>query len=179
MPHLPPKHGSPGWAVAAVCLTTLIVGALQAQAASLEERSAGLNRVTDVRVWSMGAIEFKYDRLENPDRLFFDLLDTRPERVSKQIQRITVADRFVKQIRIAETQHDVTRVVLDLKRASDFVTSRLENPDRLMIELRDPARGGTPSETDESADPPVFTPPPATGPVAKISQTKPLLDDPP
>ncbi|HXF27931.1 MAG TPA: N-acetylmuramoyl-L-alanine amidase [Bryobacteraceae bacterium] len=190
MPHLPPKHGSPGWAVAAVCLTTLIVGALQAQAASLEERGAGLNRVTDVRVWSMGdvtriaiqstgAIEFKYDRLENPDRLFFDLLDTRPERVSKQIQRITVADRFVKQIRIAETQHDVTRVVLDLKRASDFVTSRLENPDRLMIELRDPARGGTPSETDESADPPVFTPPPATGPVAKISQTKPLLDDPP
>src|SRR6185312_14081454 len=194
MPHLPPKHGSPGWAVAAVCLSALITGAVQAQAASVgghvDAHGSGLNRVTDVRVWSLGGVtriaiqstgvvEFKYDRLENPDRLFFDLLDTRPENVSKRIQTIPVADRFVKQIRIAETQHDITRIVLDLKRTSDFVTSRLENPNRLMIELRDPARGGTPSETDEGADPPVFTPPPSAGPVAKISQTNPMLDAPP
>ncbi len=190
MPHLPPKHGSPGWAVAAVCLTALIAGALQAQAASVGERGAELNRVTGVRVWSLGgvtriaiqstgAVEFKYDRLENPDRLFFDLLDTRPETVARRIQTIPVADRFVKQIRIAETQHDVTRIVLDLQRASDFVTSRLANPDRLMIELRDPARGGTPSETDDGAGPQVFTPPPSAASITRIPQTKPMLDAPP
>ena len=166
-----------------------MAGAFRAQAASLEEHGAGLNRVTDVRVWSLGdvtriaiqatgAVEFKYDRLENPDRLFFDLLDTRPETASRRIQTIPVSDRFVKQIRIAETQHGVTRVVLDLERASDFVTSRLANPDRLMIELRDPARGGTPSETDNNAGPPVFIPP-NTIPSAKISRTNPTLDDPP
>ena len=49
---------------------------------------------------------------------------------------IPVSDRFVRQIRVAEPQHGVTRVVLDLAGAADATLSRLDNPSRLIIELR-------------------------------------------
>ena len=51
---------------------------------------------------------------------------------------IPVSDHFVRQIRVAEPQHNVTRVVLDLETPVESTTSRLENPDRLIIELRAP-----------------------------------------
>ena len=51
---------------------------------------------------------------------------------------IPVSDHFVRQIRVAEPQHNVTRVVLDLETSVEPSTSRLDNPDRLIIELRAP-----------------------------------------
>lgn len=104
-------------------------------------------KVTAVRFWSLGevtrvAIEvssdfhYKSDRLENPERLFFDIEGARPAMVSKGMHVIPVGDALLKQIRVAETQPGVTRVVLDLEGRAEYTASQLANPARLMIELR-------------------------------------------
>src|SRR5712675_127659 len=85
-------------------------------------------KVTAVRFWSTGettrvavevSAEFKYksDHLENPPRLFFDVQGAKPVMTQKSIP---VGDRTLKQIRVAETQRGVTRIVLDLEQESDF-----------------------------------------------------------
>jgi N-acetylmuramoyl-L-alanine amidase len=105
------------------------------------------SKVTAVRFWSLGevtrvAIEvssdfhYKSDRLSNPDRLFFDIHGAKPELVSKGMHVIQVGDAIVKQIRVAETQPGVTRVVLDLEKPAEFTASQLSTPNRLMLELR-------------------------------------------
>jgi len=109
------------------------------------------HHITAVRFWSLGdvtriAIEsdgdfsVHSDRLDNPDRLFFDLSGAKPTLGPKGMTVIAVSDALVRQIRVAETQHGVTRVVLDLERAADATTSHLDNPNRLIIEVR--AAGG-------------------------------------
>jgi N-acetylmuramoyl-L-alanine amidase len=122
---------------------------------------ADASKVTAVRFWSLGdvtrvAIEvssdfrYKSDRLEHPDRLFFDIIGARPQTVNKGMRVIAVDDGLLKQIRTAETQPGVTRVVLDLQRNASFTASQLSSPDRLMIELRakdSPAPPATASTT--------------------------------
>ena len=92
---------------------------------------------------------------------------------------IPVSDHFVRQIRVAEPQPDVTRVVLDLEAPVESTTSRLDNPTRLIIELR--SAGSAPETTKAPVrEPPAliepvpapkpaqhrpFTPPPAAEPV--------------
>ena len=106
--------------------------------------------VTAVRFWSLGdvtriAIEvssdftFKYNHLSDPERLFFDIHGARPDLTSgahKGPHIIRVDDALLDQIRVAETQPEVTRVVLDLAQTTSVTTSQLSNPSRLMIELR-------------------------------------------
>jgi len=107
-------------------------------------------KVTAVRFWSLGeltrvsievsgAFKYRSDRLPDPDRLFFDIQDSRPALGESKMETIPVGDPLIKQIRIAETQRGVTRVVLDLEAhdpKTEYTTSQLSNPDRLMIELR-------------------------------------------
>jgi N-acetylmuramoyl-L-alanine amidase len=125
-----------------------ILALLAASLCSAAPPPAG--KVTAVRFWSLGettrvAIEvsgsFKYrsDRLPEPDRLFFDIQDARPALGELKMETIPVGDPLLKQIRIAETQKGVTRVVLDLEShdpKTEYTASQLSNPDRLMIELR-------------------------------------------
>src|SRR5262249_48120879 len=95
-----------------------------------------LSEVTRIAIETNGEFRFRSDRLNNPDRLFFDLLGTKPRLGVKGVQTTPVGDELLKRIRIAETQPRMTRVVLDLESAVDFTASQLSNPDRLMIELR-------------------------------------------
>jgi N-acetylmuramoyl-L-alanine amidase len=138
-------------------------------------------KVTAVRFWSTGettrvavevSAEFKYksDHLDNPPRLFFDVQGAKPVMAQKSIP---VGDRTLKQIRIAETQRGVTRIVLDLEQESDFTASQLSNPERLMIELRPKARNtGESSET--RSEPRKFEPPPVQLGTETPSAPKPL-----
>lgn len=126
--------------------------------------AADSGKVTAVRFWSLGdvtriAIEvssdftFKYNHLAEPERMFFDIHGARPDLTSgarNGAHSIAVGDALVGQIRVAETQPDVTRVVLDLAQSASVTTSQLSNPNRLMIELRSkdrPAPPGRPSVT--------------------------------
>jgi N-acetylmuramoyl-L-alanine amidase len=111
---------------------------------------AGSAKVTSVHFWSLGDMtrisievssEFKYrwDRLAEPDRLFFDIVGARPAALEKKMRTIPVGDSLLKQIRLAETQPGVTRVVLDLEAHEPqvaYTASQLSNPERLMVELR-------------------------------------------
>src|SRR5947208_3036625 len=92
--------------------------------------------VTRIAVETNGEFRFRSDKLYNPDRLFFDLLGTKPRTGVKGVQTTVVGDKLLKRIRVAETQPGMTRVVLDLESAVEFTASQLSNPDRLMIELR-------------------------------------------
>ena len=167
MLHLPRKQEgdlcSRAWrrTGALLLVARLLVGMTGAIAADLAEP----HHVTAVRFWSLGGVtriaiqtdgdfQVKTDHLDNPNRIFFDLAGTKPTLTHKSLTVIPVSDRFVKQIRVAEPQRNVTRVVLDLETAVEATTSRLENPDRLIIELRAP--GGRAPETTKA---PVKTPP--------------------
>ncbi len=152
---------------------------LVATGAARAQDSAEPHHVTAVRFWSLGAVtriaietdgdfRVKSDHLDNPDRLFFDLTGTKPVLTHKALTVIPVSDRILRQIRVAEPQPNVTRVVLDLETAAEATTSRLENPDRLIIELRSPGDVRTPDGAAETgkpakpAEPRRFTPPPST-----------------
>ncbi len=105
-------------------------------------------RVQAIRFWSFGdvtrvAIETKgdyklfSDQIDKPARVYFDLTGLRPPVTAHHgIQNIDIRDRMVRQIRVAEIQPGKTRLVFDLERPADVVSSQLVNPDRLMIEIR-------------------------------------------
>jgi N-acetylmuramoyl-L-alanine amidase len=95
-----------------------------------------LPEVTRVAIETNGPFRFRSDRLDNPDRLFFDLLAAKPRMGIKGVHVTPVGDALLKRIRIAETQPGMTRVVLDLESPVDFTASQLNNPDRLVIELK-------------------------------------------
>ncbi len=139
-----------GAAVAALALLTGVVSSAGASSNSAKTKAAAAGKATSVRFWSLGDVtrisievpsEFKYhaERLSEPDRLFFDIQGARPAMLEKGMHTIAVGDALLKQIRVAETQPGVTRVVLDLEAHDprvEFTASQLAGPERLMVELR-------------------------------------------
>src|SRR5216684_148626 len=143
----------------------------------LAQHSSQQLEVTAVRFWTFaevtriaietnGEFRFRSDRLNSPDRLFFDLLGTKPRMGVKGVQTKPVGDKLLKRIRIAETQPGMTRVVLDLESTVDFTASQLSNPDRLVIEIRPvgsrPISSSRPAPEIPKTPEPEPTPPPVT-----------------
>src|SRR5436190_8277845 len=95
-----------------------------------------LNDATRVVIETTGEFAYTSDRVRGPDRLFFDVKGARLRLGSKGPHTIPVGDHLLKQLRIAETQPGVTRIVFDLESSVDFIASQLTNPDRLIVELR-------------------------------------------
>ena len=105
----------------------------------------GLPLVTGVRHWSTPdytrvAIdveqEVKYEagRVSNPDRIFFDLHDTKlaSELIGKTFD---VEDGFLKKIRVAPYQRGITRVVLEVDELAEYSAFLLPDPYRLVIDI--------------------------------------------
>jgi N-acetylmuramoyl-L-alanine amidase len=101
--------------------------------------------VTGIRHWSTPdytrvAIdleqEVKYEagRVPNPDRIFFDLHDTKlaSTLVGKTFE---VSDGFLRRVRIAQFQKGMVRVVLEVDDVSDYAAFLLPNPYRLIIDI--------------------------------------------
>jgi N-acetylmuramoyl-L-alanine amidase len=120
---------------------------LLANAGSAETKSTISQRVQAIRFWSFGDVtrvaiqtqgEYRVfsDQIEKPPRVYFDLTGVRPPVARHGVQIINIKDRLVKQIRVAEVTPGKTRIVFDLQRPVDVLSSQLVNPDRLMIELR-------------------------------------------
>jgi N-acetylmuramoyl-L-alanine amidase len=116
------------------------------------ERPA-LHSVTAVRHWSLsgvtrvaievsGDFRFRTDRLHNPERIYFDILDAHPRLDSRRFYSESLDDKLVTRIRAAETAPGITRVVLELNGDVEAVTSQLANPNRLIVELRGAAPAG-------------------------------------
>ena len=139
--------------------------------------------VTDIRFWTAGdttrvAIEvsgeftYKSQRLEDPDRVFFDVEPTKLALKGNKPATLNVNNGLLKQVRFAENQPGTVRVVLDLEDGVEFTASQLSNPERLMVELR-AGKKSKPAPVTTSAVPapkpaePVAATPVEEEPVAK------------
>jgi len=148
--------------------------------------------VADVRHWSLpdatrvivsleAEVSVKSERLANPERIFFDIHNTRPAPEWRN-KTLPVGDDRVKQIRVAETQLGVTRVVIDLNSDVEESLSTLSNPPRVVVELKPRTAAakaaGPPVRPEPKADAPpaaselAATPPP---PPAKAAVVKPAV----
>ncbi|MCA2963215.1 MAG: N-acetylmuramoyl-L-alanine amidase [Acidobacteriota bacterium] len=139
----------------------------------------------DVRFWSQGEVtrvalelsempEFHENRLSQPDRVFFDFLDTKARIEGRVAATIAVNDAQLRQIRVGESRRGVTRMVLDL--ATDVVVTKetLSNPTRLILELRQPGTAAkTPAPAPAKAERSVWTP------VVAVAEPPGRVDDPP
>jgi N-acetylmuramoyl-L-alanine amidase len=114
-------------------------------------RQAGpLAVVTGIRHWSTASYtrvaidlnvapgeEIKYEaaRVENPDRIFFDLGHARlaPELAGKSFN--VTDDGFLTRVRAAQFSGEVTRVVLDVHHVAEYSAFLLPNPYRLIIDI--------------------------------------------
>ena len=110
-----------------------------------DAHSERLPRVTGIRHWSTpdytrvaidleSDIKFGSSRIASPDRIFFDLRDTKlaSTLVGKSFD---VDDGFLKKIRVAQFQPGRTRVVLEVADLSDYEAFLLPNPYRLIIDI--------------------------------------------
>lgn len=100
--------------------------------------------VKDIRYWSSSGqtrvviylsqpVEFSKSRLSNPDRLFFDLSNSK---ISKEIKNsLPVGDGILKLVRAGQYNKDTVRVVLDLETMQDFNVFTLDDPSRLIIDV--------------------------------------------
>lgn len=145
-----------GFLAAAGCWSVLAAAAQQQVTAV---RFWSLGQVTRIAIETDGPVEYRAERLSDPDRLFFDLLNTVPREQRKTVRLIPVGDERLKQIRVALTRPGVTRVVLDLTGPAEYAASQLTNPDRIMIELRPAAAAPSVapvSRTEALPEPPVL-----------------------
>jgi N-acetylmuramoyl-L-alanine amidase len=101
--------------------------------------------VTGIRHWSTPdytrvaidleqQVKYEAGRVPDPDRIFFDLYDTRlaPELVGKSFD---VEDGFLHKIRVAQFKRGLTRVVLEVDEVVEYSAFFLPNPDRLIIDI--------------------------------------------
>jgi len=106
----------------------------------------GLARVFDLRAWSGEAstrvvvdlertVRIQSDRAYAPDRLWVDLVGTR---LHPNLARraFPVGDGLLEQVRIAQNRDDVVRVVLDFGEVSGHQVFFLDDPARLVIDVR-------------------------------------------
>ena len=112
---------------------------------SSDPHAKRLPRVTAIRHWSTpdytrvaidleSEVKFGSQRIANPDRIFFDLRDTKlaSTLVGKTFD---VDDGFLKKIRVAQFQPGRTRVVLEVDSLSTYEAFLLPNPYRLIIDI--------------------------------------------
>lgn len=90
---------------------------------------------TTVMIASDSPVQYKGHRLADPERIFFDLAETRlAQGLGKE--PIEVSDTLLKRIRAAQTDAGVTRVVLETNGKADYSITPEANPSGLKIELR-------------------------------------------
>ena len=106
---------------------------------------ARVPRVTGIRHWTSAdsstvvldledQVQYEAHRLPNPDRIYFDLRDTKltPELEGKTVE---VGDTLLNRIRVAQPEAGMTRVVLETKANSTYSVSLEPNPYRLVVKV--------------------------------------------
>jgi N-acetylmuramoyl-L-alanine amidase len=132
----------------ATTLPSTPAGALETSATASSDTS-GFPRVTGIRHWSDAssttvvidfekAVLYRAHRLPDPERIFFDLMDTKLDHALAG-KSTEVSDSLLNRIRVAQTVPGVTRVVLETNGKADFSATRQLNPSGLRIELRNNA----------------------------------------
>lgn len=119
---------------------------------------------TRVAIEVTGEFKFRSDRLHDPERVYFDILNSRPRIAGHRFFSETLDDQLLQKVRVAETSPGITRIVLDLGADVEVSTSQLTSPNRLMVELRrwpaQPSQPTAPANLPASAPKPAGSPPP-------------------
>ena len=115
--------------------------------AASESLPPGMVGVRNIRHWSDSKreytrvvidldkdVKYRQGKLENPDRIYFDLLGTRVTQALAS-KTFPVDGGFLKQIRVGQNNPDTVRVVLDFKSISDYNVFWLPDPYRLVVDI--------------------------------------------
>jgi N-acetylmuramoyl-L-alanine amidase len=123
------------------------VFAMSALLPAMAAANSGIIRVTSIQALSRpgstrvilrttGPVEYRSHRAFGPDRLFFDIQHSSPSIGGRPYATREIRDGVVNRVRIAETAPGTTRLVFDLAVRADFEVIRLEEPERILIEIR-------------------------------------------
>ena len=154
------------------------------------KKSGNKALVTGIRHWSTSTytrvaidlgdnVTYEAARVPNPDRIYFDLHGTKlaPELVGKSFA--VTDDGFLKKIRAAQYDDDVTRVVLDVSDVTEYSAFLLPNPSRLIIDIHGGSAqavatkdAGTASKDDATAT--AVVPAPRVAATVKPTAAKPV-----
>ncbi len=132
--------------------------------ASAKENSVDkIVRVTAVQHWSTPDytrvtvdleqdVEFESQRIDNPDRIFFDLKNARlaSDLIGKSLD---VDDGLVKKVRIAQYKPGRARIVIETEEQASYNASLLLNPPRLIIDVHGENSHGDPPVTAATGKP--------------------------
>ncbi|HEX7484626.1 MAG TPA: N-acetylmuramoyl-L-alanine amidase [Vicinamibacterales bacterium] len=90
---------------------------------------------------------YRTERVENPQRVLFDLADTR---LGESVPEGTLsyADDIVRRVRIGLHSNQVTRVVVDLDGVAGYAVSTLERPYRIVVECERAVPASAPRTSD-------------------------------
>jgi N-acetylmuramoyl-L-alanine amidase len=103
-----------------------------------------LTDITDIRFWSYpeytrvvinmtDQTSFSEKRLTGPDRLYFDLKNSR---IDSEIKKsIEVSNEMLKQVRAGQYDSSTVRIVLDLGNITEYKILTLEDPARLVVDI--------------------------------------------
>ena len=103
----------------------------EAQVTAVEHQASG-DRIRVVVHFSR-PVRFLEGTAADPDRIFFDLQDTRP--ADTLAAKTAVGDSPLRRIRVSQYQPGITRVVLDVDSPAPYLASLLDDPPRLVVEI--------------------------------------------
>ena len=161
--------------IAALAISVPILLAQSERVATLSVtaiRNYSVGEVTRIAIEFSGEFNYRTDRLHNPERAYFDVLNARPRLGDRRIYAKDLDGTLVQRVRVAETVPGITRIVLDLAGTADVSTSQLSNPNRLIVEIRAGKGPAIPTESAAAPVPAKFEPavkaevPPAVTPPA-------------
>jgi len=124
--------------------------------------------VSNIREWSTPSytrvvidvedeVQFEAGRIANPDRIYFDLHNTKLVPALKDRTR-DVEDGLLKKIRLGVNRAGITRVVLEVGQITTYSAFLLPNPYRLVIDIQGAAK---PVNVVSGSAPPAPAPAPA------------------
>ena len=123
-------------AAALLALVPLMAAQTERQRSVTAVRNWASAGTTRIAIEVSGTFSFRSDRLHNPERVYFDILNARPNFASRRLFSEALAGPLAQRIRVAETTPGVTRIVIDLGDSVDVSSSTLSNPHRLIVELK-------------------------------------------
>jgi N-acetylmuramoyl-L-alanine amidase len=132
---------------------------------------APLGDHTRVSIVSDGQIQFSKGFLADPARIYFDLKDVQLDHGLLN-KTLAVADRFLKQVRIAQFSPDLVRIVFDLAEVPEVTSSETSEAFGIVVDLH---RSGFSPAAGVSGPKPALSPPskPANpAPEAPVSAVK-------
>ena len=148
----PKSPAAPAPAQMAEQKLTVVAGEDQETPDASEHRAGHHVLVTGIRHWSTpdytriavdleDSVEYSSERIDHPDRIYFDLKDSRLASVLLG-KSFEVGDGFLRKIRVAQFRPGETRIVLEVDDSYDYSAFLLPNPYRLIIDIhgRKPAQ---------------------------------------